>query len=240
VSVAEAGVLVAHQPAYLPWPGYFSRLLDVGELVLLDHVQFSERGWQHRNLVRGRGGKPVRLTVPVRRRFGQPINQVQLAEAGWAERHWRTLDQTYHRAPYWDAYRDELREIYERPWTHLAPLAAELTRFLLDGFVLPVRLLASSDLQPAGARTDMLIDLCRRRTADVLRTGTGALGYLDHARLAADGIGLEVATYTHPPYGADRRGWRPGLSALDLLLHEGPAAGDVLRAGARTETKATP
>ena len=33
-------MLVAHQPAYLAWCGYFSRLLDTGQLVLLDHVQF--------------------------------------------------------------------------------------------------------------------------------------------------------------------------------------------------------
>lgn len=35
-------VLVAHQPAHLPWPGYFSRLLDADQFVLLDHVLFSK------------------------------------------------------------------------------------------------------------------------------------------------------------------------------------------------------
>ncbi|MFB8241659.1 WbqC family protein [Kitasatospora purpeofusca] len=235
---ATADVLVAHQPAYLPWPGYLSRLLDVGELVVLDHVQFSERGRQHRNLVRGGPGSgPVRLTVPVRRAFGKPIREVELAAEPWAARHWRTLTQRYARAPYWREYEERLARIYATPWTHLAPLTEELTRFLLDGFGLGVRLVSSSTLALAGARTDMLVDLCRQRGATVLRTGTGALGYLDQEQLARHGIGLEVATYTHPPYGADRRGLVEGLSALDLLLHEGPGAADILRAGARTETK---
>jgi len=34
----------------------------------------------------------------------------------------------------------------------------------------------------------------------VLRTGTGATGYLDRARLDAVGISVEVATYPSPAY----------------------------------------
>lgn len=239
MSPVAGAVLVAHQPAYLPWCGYFSRLTDVDELVLLDHVQFAERGWQHRNLVRGPDADhPVRLSVPIARRgrFGQPIREAELAPGTtWAAAHWRTLTQTYAKAPYWQAHAGRLQEIYARPWTHLAPLATELIRFLLDGFGLTVDLATSSELRPAGARTAMLVELCRARAASTLRTGAGALDYLDRELLAGAGIALEVATYTHPAYGTERRGWRPGLSALDLLLHEGPDAGQILRAGARHE-----
>ncbi|MCB5908099.1 WbqC family protein [Streptomyces pinistramenti] len=233
-------VLVAHQPAYLPWPGYFSRLLDgVDELVLLDHVQFSERGWQHRNLVRNPAGpQPLRLTVPVRRRFGQSITDVEVADEPWAARHWRTLTQTYARAPYWGDHRSALQHLYERPWQRLAELNHALLQLLLDAFRLPVQLVNSSALRPRGGQTAMLVDLCHRRDATVLRVGTGAAAYLDHPLLAEHRIRVETATYTHPRYGS-ARGWMPGLSALDLLLHEGPNAPSILRAGARTNPKAT-
>ncbi|MEV3925897.1 WbqC family protein [Actinomadura coerulea] len=234
-------VLVAHQPAYLPWQGFFSRLLDgVDELVLLDHVQFSERGWQNRNLVRNAAGpRPVRLTVPVRRRFGQSIADVELADQPWAQRHWRTLSQTYARAPYWPHYRQPLQAVYDSPWQRLAALNEALLRLLLEAFGLPVRLVSSTTLAPRGKQTAMLIDLCRRRDATVLRVGTGAVTYLDQALLAEHGIETQIATYTHPRYGT-ARGWMPGLSALDLLLHEGPDnAASVLCDGARTEPPVT-
>ncbi|MEU2874037.1 WbqC family protein [Streptomyces olivoreticuli] len=236
----ESAVLVAHQPAYLPWPGYFSRLLDVDELLLLDHVQFTERGWQNRNRVRSVGGRgPVWLTVPVRRSFGQSINEVRLADPAWARRHWLTLTHTYARAPYWPAYRDQLASLYQRPWERLVPLNVALTRFLLDALGLRVRLVRSSSVEPVGTRTDMLVSLCERTGRRVLRVGAGAMTYLDVELLRAHDIGLEVASYTHVPYGsAARQGWAAGLSVLDLVLHEGPAALDVLRAGARTERKA--
>lgn len=88
-------LLVAHQPAYLPWQGYFARLLDVDRLVLLDHVQFSERGRQHRNWIRGHGGGRQLLSIPVRRSglFGQSVRDVEIADSRWARRHWQTIEQ---------------------------------------------------------------------------------------------------------------------------------------------------
>ncbi|MET9887157.1 WbqC family protein [Streptomyces sp. NPDC006430] len=229
-------VLVTHQPAYLPWPGYFSRLTDADELVLLDHVQFTERGWQNRNYIRGTTG-PVRLTVPVRRSFGQSIADTRIADTVWARRHWRSLAQTYGHAPYWPAHREALEALYRTPWTHLADLNEALLRLLLEAFGLPSTVVRTNDRPPAGRQTGMLIDLCKQRGATRLRVGTGALAYLDHGLLAEHAITVEVATYSHPRYGR-ALGWSPGLSAVDLLLHEGPNALSVLRAGARTETKA--
>ncbi len=90
--IAPALVLAGHQPAYLPWPGYLSRLLDVDRFLLLDHVQYS-RGWQHRNYIAGPRGQR-RLTVPVTHRFGQRIDQARIADDVWRGRHWRILQET--------------------------------------------------------------------------------------------------------------------------------------------------
>lgn len=223
-------VLVAHQPAYLPWPGFFARLLDVDRLLLLDGVQYTQGGWQNRNFVAGPHGVRVRMTVPVCRGFGQPISHVRIAEEPWRARHWRTLTHTYRRAPYWDQWEERLRTVYARPWTHLAAVNEELIRLLLEALGLPVTLLRSTQLAPAGAKTRMLIDLCQRTGTRVLRVGTGATTYLDVGLLAREGIAVEVATWTSPP----RVSWPGGpLSVLDLVLRHGPAAREILAEGAQ-------
>lgn len=230
--MARTEVLVAHQPAYLAWHGYFARLLDVDRLVLLDHVQFAERGRQHRNDIRAPRGGPLRLTVPVRRRFGQPIGQVRIADPGWAARHWRAIEQSYRRAPYWDEYGSALAAIYHHPWALLVDLNITLTRFILNTLGLDVTLVRSGDLAPAGQKTAMLVNLCRTTGASVLRVGTGgSLRYLDPVMLADSGITVEVATYTHPSYRQGPGPFTPNLAALDLIMHTGPRAIDVLRAG---------
>jgi hypothetical protein len=229
-------VLVAHQPAYLAWHGYFARLLDVDRLVLLDHVQFAERGRQHRNDIRAPRGGPLRLTVPVRRRFGQPITDVRIADPRFAHRHLRAIEASYRRADFWDLYDEQLAGIYLRGWDHLADLDIALTRFVLDVLGLPVTLVRSSTLAPSGRKTDMLVDLCRRLDATVLRVGAGgSRRYLDPVLLAAAGITVEVTTYTHPPHPQGPGPFTPRLAALDAVLHCGPDAVEVLRAGAAVQ-----
>ena len=229
-----ARALVAHQPAYLPWCGYVSRLLNPGpdtplrpgghvdELVILDHVQFAERGRQHRNFIRTRDGA-VRLTVPVQRRFGQALHTVRIAEQPWAARHWRAITESYRKAPYWSRHAEELGALYARPWTYLTDLDIALTRWLLDALGLTeVKLLRTTAIAPAGNKTRMLIDLCLRTDNRILRVGTGAPAYLDFAALAEAGISVEVARHAVP------RSSHPPLAALDLLMHHGPASLDLL------------
>lgn len=226
-------ILVAHQPAYLPWQGYFARLLDVNRLVLLDHVQFAERGRQHRNWIRDPNGGRQLLSVPVRRsgRFGQSIREVEIADSRWAQRHWRTLEQTYRQAPYFDDLKDDLRRVYQHPWTTLHEVNSALIHLMLDVLGLPVRIEHSSTISPTGRKTAMLIDLARRTGASVLRVGTTAPRYLDATLLAQAGIGVEIINHTHHPYPQGPGPFLPGLAALDLVLHQGTAARNILAAG---------
>lgn len=228
----RTGVLVAHQPAYLPWPGYFSRLTDVDRFVVLDHVQYGGQ-WQHRNYVAGPGGRR-RMTVPVVRQAGQPISEARIAGDDWRRRHWRTLEETYGKAEFWPRWGSGLGAIYGQRWERLADLNQALFQFLLDGFAIRVGLEHSSELKPQGHKTWMLIDLCQMTGSTTLRVGTGAIGYLDVRALAEAGVGVEVATYIDRPYRRGRQPFLPGLSALDLLLHQGTEARRILDDGART------
>lgn len=233
MTAPHSRVLVAHQPAYLPWCGYFSRMLDVSRFIILDHVQFSEGSYQNRNYIRGPAGQPLRLTVPVRHRHGQAIADVRIDDGQpWTRRHWRTLEQAYARAPYWNDCADRLRALYEQPWTRLADLNLAMIRLLANELGLDVALLRSSQIAPSGTRTGMLIDLCRRTGANVLRTGTGATRYLDQAALTSARIAVEIATYNCPPYPQGRGPFTPRLSVLDLILSTGPEAATILQAGA--------
>lgn len=232
MNAADHAVLVAHQPAYLPWPGYFTRLIDprVQRLVLLDHVQFSQRGWQNRNTVADRRGRPTLLTVPVRHRHGQSILATRIAGTEWARRHWRTLGQHYGNARYWPQFSDRLCAIYHTPWASLTDLNTALTALLLDGFGVDLPMLRSSTLGLTQSKTQLLVELCAKTGTSVVRVGTGALDYLDAAVLRAAGIAVEVATY-RPPQALVARGT---VSAVDTLLHHGPQARELICAGART------
>lgn len=198
MSDSDHAVLVAHQPAYLPWPGYVTRLLDprVERLVLLDHVQFSQRGWQNRNTVADRRGRPTLLTVPVRHRHGQSILATPIAGTEWARRHWRTLSQHYGNAQYWPQFSDRLAAIYHTPWESLTDLNTALTAVLLDGFGVDLPMLRSASrarsVRASSNCAHSTLRLCsdsstpssgaRLRRCWLARAGRSTRRHLDQAR----------------------------------------------------------
>jgi hypothetical protein len=226
--------LAGGQPAYLPWPGFFSRLLDLDRLLVLDHAQFSRGGWQQRNYLLTASG-PQLLTVPVARDdSSQPISASRVAGDRWRLRHWRVITAAYRRAPYFRDWSGPLEEIYSRPWDLLADLNMALTRLLLRAFGIEADLVFSSRLRPSGQGTAMLASLCALTGSSVLRVGTGAAGpggYLEPGLLAQAGIRVEVAGFSYQPYPQAFPGFTPGLSALDLLLNCGPRARQILADG---------
>lgn len=226
--------LAGGQPAYLPWPGFFSRLLDLDRLLILDHAQFSRGGWQQRNYLRTAAGTQL-LTVPVARDGPrQPISASRVAGDRWRLRHWRIITAAYRRAPYFRDWSGPLEEVYSRPWHLLTDLNMALIRLLLGAFGIEAELVFSSRLHPEGHGTAMLASLCDLTGSTVLRVGAGAAGpggYLEPGLLAQAGIRVEVAEFTYRPYPQAFPGFTPGLSALDLLLNCGPRARQVLADG---------
>jgi len=223
-------IIVPHQPAYLPWPGFFSRLLGLDRLLVLDHVQFSRGGWQQRNYLLTATGRQ-RVTVPVIHNFGQPISAARISGDQWRARHWQTITAAYRRAPYFDQWSGPLEEIYGRTWEFLSELNVALIRLLMRGFGIEAELVFSSQLQPQGQATAMLASLCELTGASTLRLGMGAAGhggYLDWDLISKAGISVQVADFGFRPYPQAFPGFTSGLSALDLLLNCGPAARQIL------------
>ena len=221
-----------HQPQYLPWLGYFAKWAAADVFVFLDTVQYEKNGWQNRNRIKTAAG-PRWLTVPVHARLGTPIADVAIdTEAPWTRRHLATVEQAYARAPYLDRYREPLRELYGRKWTHLAAVAATSASWLAQalGIHVPVRL-ASELSVTADDPTDRLIRLCRAVGGTTYLAGRDGLLYLDTRRFADAGIGVRQQRYEHPEYTQAHGPFVPFLSALDLLLMHGDEAFRIVRAG---------
>jgi len=49
--------VVIHQPDFLPYLGFFHRLLSANEFIVLDHVRMSKRGWVHRDKIKTSNGE---------------------------------------------------------------------------------------------------------------------------------------------------------------------------------------
>lgn len=221
-----------HQPHYLPWLRYFDKIDMCDVFVVLDDAQFNQNGWQNRNRIKGPEG-PILLTVPVGQRFGQRLDEVRIGGSGsWREKHWRSIELHYARAPHFASYREALRDFYARPWEDLNALNLAMLGWFLQVLGIQTRIVRSSKMGIEGSATERLVAICRALGGSAYLSGEHATQvYLDGAAFERAGLELTIQHWTCPAYlqRYPRAGFVSDLAILDLLMNEGPASLQRLR-----------
>jgi hypothetical protein len=226
-------IVAIHQPHYLPWLGYLHRMAGVDLFILLDHVQFERRNRQNRNQIR-LDGRPFWLTVPVEQRSQKERildKRVDNSDPRpWGVTQLSTLRHAYREAEHYGAYAGALRGILEHRWERLTDLNRAMLDFLRDALEIRTPLAASSELAVEGAKSDLILNLCRAVGADALLAGFGgSRAYLDAEAFARSGVRIEWHAFTHPTYKqCGPEPFIPGLAAIDLLFNCGPQSRAVL------------
>lgn len=221
-------IAASHQPQFVPYLGFFHKISRCDLLIVLDDVQFMERGHQHRNQIKMQTGTQW-LTVPVRQKRGQLIHEVQIdgADTRWRKKHWAALVSNYSPSPFWKQLSPSLQPILlEGTQTRLIDLDLDLLRWVNAQLGLEVAMRLSSELGGSGDANERHIHLCKAVGAEVYYSGPGAKAYLDVAKFAAAGIEIRFQDYTGKPYAQcfSKLGFIPNLSVLDALFNLGPQA----------------
>ncbi len=218
-----------HQPDFLPYPGFFHKMLSADAFILYDTAQYSRRGYHNRNRIKTSRGVSW-ITVPVNVSGFPPIGTVEVDNAqDWPRRLWRRIQVNYGRASYYETVAGDLEPIFRKsPWTKLADLnlaLLDLTRRFLS---IDTPMLRASALPPTAAAdpTAKLIELTRAVGGDTYVSGPGGRGYLDPHRFRD--VKLEIATYEAMPYPQLWGSFAPNLSILDALFNCGPGARSLL------------
>lgn len=224
-------IVSINQPAYLPWLGYFHRIAASDFHVVLDHVQFEKNSFINRNRIKTAGG-PRWLTVPVKTggRFGDlPISALEIDNsADWRTKHWKTLSQSYGRAPHFDEHADFFDRLYRRQWGRLDELLRETTAYLLRALGIGTPHGFSSQMAPQGAKDELVLDLCRKAQAKVYLSGALGRNYLREELFHGAGIQVAYQQYDHPPYTQLHGDFVSHLSTVDLLFNCGKRSLDLM------------
>jgi hypothetical protein len=228
--------VAAVQSSYIPWRGYFDIVGLVDEFILLDEVQYTKRDWRNRNRVKTAQG-PLWLTIPVqvKGRYHQRIDEVRIADGGWAERHWQTLRQSYAQATSFDAVAEQIAALYEQA-AELERLS-DVNRLFLEGLcpllAIDTKLSWSTDYASEGAKTERLVSLCEQAGADEYVSGPAAKAYLDEGEFAERGVAVRWMDYEgYPEYPQLHPPFEPAVSIVDLLFNTGSEAPRYMKHGA--------
>jgi hypothetical protein len=219
-------VVAIHQPNYLPWMGYFSKIYLADVFVFIDDVALSKGSYTNRVKILGEG-KERWLTQPVSVHLGDKINAVYPSKENWAKSHLSTLRGFYGKE-------NSFRETWPRVGDILASVPnsnlAVINRYLVEAFVAELgfssRFISSSEI-PIGdvVSSDRLVEITRSisPTATYL-SGKGAEKYQDENKFSEAGLGFSYTEFTPPTYKQGNPQFVPGLSTIDAILRLGWSA----------------
>ncbi|HET7776715.1 MAG TPA: WbqC family protein, partial [Azospira sp.] len=171
-------LVAVHQPNFLPWLGYLDRMIRADLFILLDHVQFERRNYQNRTRIR-LDGRDHWLTVPVQqhsrheRILDKRIDNPLPGEHCWASDLGRTLRHAYRNSPHLERYAPPLRAILDSRPEFLLDLDMAMLDFLREAFAIRTPMIRSSQLEVGGAKSELILNLCRAVGADTYLAGMG-------------------------------------------------------------------
>lgn len=221
-----------HQPNYLPWIGYFTKIARCDVFILLDDVQYIRRGFINRNRIKtARGIDWLTVPVQVKGRYTAAIDEiVPCWDSPWAKDHLRTLEVNYGRAPY---YAEVMEEVVAPVLTEaasvqprLSVLNAALIARVCAYLGIDTPMIEASSFSVESASTQRLIDLVRCVGGTAYLSGHGGDNYQKAPPFAAAGIELLYNDFDHPRYEQLWEPFEPNLSVIDYLMCRGRSAGE--------------
>lgn len=193
--------MAIHQPNYLPFGGFFSKLAMCDTFVIFDDVQLPQSGhfYETRAVIRGANG-PITLTVPVAHRGRALIKDTRLIPGRWQSKHFKSISLNYPRSD----RLAQLAEIYAQEWKMLLDLNLVLIRLLCLWFNIHSRIVLSSELGVEATGTAKILGIIKALGGDTYISGTGAGSrrYVNEQVFSEQGIKLVWHTYSGPNVSA--------------------------------------
>ncbi|PAJ72192.1 hypothetical protein CJF42_22490 [Pseudoalteromonas sp. NBT06-2] len=225
-------IISINQPAYLPWLGYFERIAKSDLHVVLDHVQFEKNSMVNRNKINSPNG-PSLLTVPVKtaKKFGDlAINNIQINNQNkWQKKHWQSIFFNYKKSDYFHLYQASLEAQYQQDWTNLNSLLKVQLKFFLSTLKITTPIIYSSELNLTKTKSELVLEICKNQNATTYLSGPFGRDYLELEAFKKNDIKVTYQDYLHPIYSQFNDTFESHLSTLDLLMHHGNEAINILR-----------
>jgi hypothetical protein len=230
-------IVSMHQPNYLPWIGFFSKIAHSDCYIMTDSFPYSRHSVTKRNKVRTSGGWTY-LTIPVDRKFdGAKICDIRLpGDRKWCRRHWETIRQNYAKSPFFGDHADFFEELYCADFEYLWQINEQIIFYLLRCFEIRTEVVRASELRldVGPGKTEAIIALLKSIGADTYLSGPSGRDYLDTQKFSENGLGLRFFAFQHPVYEQRFAGFEPRMSAIDLLFNVGPRSAEIIRSSGTT------
>ncbi|MEQ8714717.1 MAG: WbqC family protein [Cyclobacteriaceae bacterium] len=194
---------------YLPGIAYFSLLASANTIIIDGHENYVRQTYRNRAEILGPNGI-INLTVPVERGRSKQLMKETLIDntSNWQKIHWRSIQSSYGKSPFFEYYADQLVSYYEREYRYLVDLNHDLLSCLLKVVDLDVQWSYSKQYVESES-----VDIQDYRS---IVNPKRKKDYLE-----------KLSTLAYPQVFGSK--FVTGMSLIDMLFCEGPNTGSMIR-----------
>lgn len=219
-----------HQPAYLPWLGYFHKIMLSDVFVYLDTVQYEKNSFINRNKIKG-AKDSIWLTVPVKLK-GHTQTTIKAVEIDntqkWKQKHLKSIKINYSKAPFFKKYFPEIEALVNKKWDRLTDLTRDMLVFFLGILNIDTEIINSEDLLLETKKANLVLEICKKLNADIYISGVLGKNYLDDNHFKKTKIDIIYQEYNHPVYKQQYENFISHMCIMDLLFNYGPSSNDII------------
>src|SRR5436305_332161 len=99
---------------------YYKKVITSSYVLFEQYERHQKTGFLNRCTIAGANG-PITLSVPLEGGRDQKteVRDIRICnEEDWQKRHWKSIVSTYNRSPWFEYLRDEMADLYKRPFNH--------------------------------------------------------------------------------------------------------------------------
>lgn len=195
-------ILTAHQPSYLPWLGYFDKIIHSDVFIYLDTVQLEKNSYSYRNKIKTPQGSTW-LTIPLKMK-GHTSNLIQDVlidnSQQWKKKHLKNIFFNYKKSSFFNELYPKIEKLYQQDFDLFSDLTYQHLLFWIQELNIKTKIIKSSGLEINSKKSNLILDLCKEFNADKYISGALGKDYLDESGFKEENISIEYQDYQHPSY----------------------------------------
>lgn len=231
-------IITQHQPEFMPWMGFFYKILHCDTFIILDAVQFKKNHFSNRNKIRipnKEGWQYINIPVYINGNSTQNFNEVivlDLKSKNWKNKLLKSIYFSYKKTDYFDQVYSLIENCININTNKLIDINIALIFAILDFLEIKKEILLQSDLNIHSSGTQLMVDTTLRCNSNIYLSGPSGKKYLDHKLLKQHNIEVIFKDFTHPIYKQVHGEFISHMSIIDLLFNNGKQSKNILQGDA--------
>lgn len=213
--------LAIRQPYLFPYIGYFQVINYVDKYIILDDVNYINKGWINRNRILLCNHEHL-FTVPLLNASqNKLISEICLvSDPKWKSKFLKTIETAYKKAPEFKKAFPLIEGIINNEDINLSDYISYSLKQLCNYLEIVTPIISSS--VPYNTRLlksqDKILEICRQEGAETYVDTSGATELYKHDAFRNKGMRLEFLKAKPIEYSQFGKEFIPGLSIIDVLM----------------------